>query len=95
MTTRKSLRLGLVLAIALLVPVAAGARDKEDCAKLPASALQPRTCNPQAECLRLIPTSVSDKERAARQRDCQNQPTSGTCYGPEAYNPQEDCRKKR
>ena len=95
MRARDSLRLGLVFAIALLVPVGAGAKDKGDCAALPASALRPRACNPQAECLRLIPTTVSDKERGARQRDCQNQPTSGTCYGPEAYNPQEECRKKR
>src|SRR5437762_13034355 len=84
---------GLIFAIALALPAVASARDTGECAKLPASALRPRPCNPQAECLRLIPKDVPDKERAARQRDCQNQPKSGTCYGPDAYNPQEECTK--
>ena len=94
MTTRENLRLGLIFAMALLVPPVASARDGGDCATLPASALRPRPCDPQAECLRLIPKDVSGKELAARQRDCQNQPTSGTCYGPDAYNPQEECRRR-
>ncbi|PYM21295.1 MAG: hypothetical protein DMD81_00120 [Candidatus Rokuibacteriota bacterium] len=88
-------RFGLIFAVLLLAPTAASARNGNECSKLPASALRPRPCNPQAECLRLISKNVPEKERAARQRDCQNQPTSGTCYGPEAYNPQEECKKKR
>jgi hypothetical protein len=78
-----------------MVPVIASAKDRADCETLPGSALRPRPCNPQAECLKMIPANAPEKERAAREKDCKNQPTSGTCYGPEAYNPQEECRKKR
>jgi hypothetical protein len=30
----------------------------------------------------------------AARKDCQRLPTSGTCYGPETYNPQAECRER-
>ena len=28
-------------------------------------------------------------------RDCERLPASGTCYGPETYNPQAECRERQ
>jgi hypothetical protein len=28
-------------------------------------------------------------------RDCARLPTAGTCYGPETYNPQAECRERQ
>ena len=30
----------------------------------------------------------------AARKDCQRLPTSGTCYGPDSYNPQAECRER-
>jgi hypothetical protein len=32
---------------------------------------------------------------AAARGDCQRLPTSGTCYGPDTYNPQAECRERQ
>jgi hypothetical protein len=83
---------GLLGALVLAAP--GGVRAQADCGGLPKSAQKPRTCNPQEECLKLIPAGLDGKARAAATRECQRQPTSGVCYGPDVYNPQADCREK-
>jgi hypothetical protein len=30
----------------------------------------------------------------AARKDCQRLPTGGTCYGPDTYNPQAECRER-
>jgi hypothetical protein len=62
------------------------------CDALPRSALRTRACNPQQECLKAIPKGVADAALAGRRKECERLPTSGLCHGPEAYDPQAECR---
>ena len=83
--------LALIAAIALTaVPAAAQPRD---CGSLPASAQKARTCNPQQECLAQVEGKLKGPALDSARKDCQRLPTSGTCYGPETYNPQAECRE--
>ena len=83
-------RLGLILIVWFVAaPIAIGAAA--DCRSLPASALKPRACSPRDECLRLIPRDLQGQALEAARRDCQRQPASGICHGPERYNPQAAC----
>ena len=85
------LLLALVAAIALAaVPAAAQPRD---CGSLPASAQKARTCNPQQECIAQVEGKLKGPALDSARKDCQRLPTSGTCYGPETYNPQAECRE--
>jgi hypothetical protein len=80
----------------LVVPVTAPPADsrERDCETLPASALRPYTCSPRAECLKRIPNNLDPRRLDARQRECNEQPTSGRCFGPESYDPRKDCRER-
>jgi hypothetical protein len=86
---------GLV-ALALFAggPAVARAADKA-CESLPRSALKTRSCNPQADCLRAIPSELKGGARAAREKECSRLPLAGMCYGPDRYDPQSDCRSSR
>jgi hypothetical protein len=86
----RAFELGLVLiAWFVAAPVALGAAT--DCSALPTSALKPRACSPQQECLRLIPKDLQGPALEAARRDCQRQPASGICHGPERHNPRAAC----
>jgi hypothetical protein len=63
----------------------------QDCSKLPTSAQRARPCNPQQECLAQVERRLTGPALESGRRDCQRLPTSGTCYGPETYNPQAEC----
>lgn len=82
----------VVLALSAGSPAVAVA-DKA-CESLPRSALKTRSCNPQADCLRAIPGELKGGARAAREKECSRLPQAGTCYGPDRYDPQSDCRRK-
>jgi hypothetical protein len=86
-----SILLGAVL---LLAPLAAPAQA-QDCSSLPASAQRARTCNPQQECVAKVEGSLKSPALDAARKDCQRLPTAGTCYGPETYNPQAECRERQ
>lgn len=92
----KKARVGLLVAACvcgLAMPTARAAA--QDCASLPQSAQRPRACNPQAECLTLIRKDLKGPAVEAARADCARLPTSGTCYGPDRYDPQAECREKR
>jgi hypothetical protein len=81
----------LVAALALAaLPAAAQPRD---CGSLPATAQKARTCNPQQECVAQVEGKLKGPALDSARKDCQRLPTSGTCYGPETYNPQAECRE--
>jgi hypothetical protein len=80
---------------ALPVHVGTVAAQGRDCASLPTTAQKARTCSPQAECLAQVERSLKGQALDASRRDCQRLPTSGTCYGPETYNPQAECRERQ
>jgi hypothetical protein len=84
----------IALALAIGAPGTASAADKA-CESLPRSALKTRSCNPQADCLRAIPSQLKGGSRAAREKECSRLPLAGTCYGPDRYDPQSDCRSSR
>ena len=82
--------------VALLVigsPAVGAARDQ--CERLPRTALKTRACNPKAECLSAIPKNLPPDVRAAREKECSRQPAAGVCYGPDRYDPQADCKDTR
>jgi hypothetical protein len=67
----------------------------QDCANLPATAQRARTCNPQQECVAQVERSLKGPALESARRDCQRLPASGTCYGPETYSPQAECRERQ
>jgi len=83
----------LVLAWLTLVALPAAAQPG-DCGALPSSAQKARTCNPQQQCLAQVQGKLRGGALDAARKDCQHLPTSGTCYGPETFNPQADCREQ-
>ena len=86
----------LVPLIAALTLVAVPAvAQPQDCGSLPRSAQRARTCNPQQECLAKVQGKLRGHALESAQRDCQRLPTSGTCYGPETYDPQAECRQQQ
>jgi hypothetical protein len=82
----------IVFASILLAPLAAAAQD---CSTLPTSAQRARACNPQQECVARVEQRLRGPALDAARRDCQRLPSAGTCYGPETYNPQADCRERQ
>ena len=66
-----------------------------DCGALPSSAQRARTCNPQQQCLAQVEGKLKGPALEAARKDCQRLPTSGTCYGPETFNPQAECREQQ
>jgi hypothetical protein len=87
--------LTLALAAALSIAPAAAHAQRRDCDALPTSAQRPRPCNPQQECLAKVQSTLAGAALASAQEGCRRMPTSGTCYGPETYNPQAECRKQQ
>jgi hypothetical protein len=79
---------------ALLRVAGTAAAQSQDCSRLPTSAQRARTCNPQQECLAQVERTLKGPALESGRRDCQRLPTSGTCYGPETYNPQAECRER-
>jgi hypothetical protein len=66
-----------------------------DCGALPTSAQKARTCNPQQQCLAQVEGKLTGPALESARKDCQRLPTSGTCYGPDTFNPQAECREQQ
>jgi len=84
-----------LLLSALPVDVRSVAAQARDCTSLPTTAQKARSCSPQAECLAQVEKTLKGQALEASRRDCHRLPTSGTCYGPETYNPQAECRERQ
>ena len=86
----------LVLATAAIALTALpAAAQPRDCGSLPSSAQKARTCNPQQECVARLEGKLKGPALESARRDCQRLPTSGTCYGPDTFNPQAECREAK
>ena len=86
----------LVLAISVVALAALpAAAQPKDCGSLPSSAQKARTCNPQQECVAQVEGKLKGPALESARKDCQRLPSSGTCYGPDTYNPQADCRQQQ
>jgi hypothetical protein len=85
-------RLGLCAVLLAVAPIVAAAQPVEGCLALPTEAQRPRACNPRSECLSQVTLRFQGRSSFQdTQKNCQRMPTSGTCYGPETYNPQAEC----
>lgn len=87
-------RLALALLASLALTALPAAAQPKDCGSLPTSAQKAHTCNPQQECVGQVENKLKGSTLDAARKDCQRMPTSGTCYGPETYNPQAECRER-
>jgi hypothetical protein len=87
--------MSILLGATLLLAAGPVTAQPQDCGSLPSSAQRARTCNPQAECVGKVEQRLKGQALDAARRDCQRLPTAGTCYGPETYNPQADCRERQ
>jgi hypothetical protein len=85
----------ILFGASLLLAALPGAARAQDCGSLPSSAQRARSCNPQQECLAKVEQRLKGPGLEAARRDCQRLPTAGTCYGPETYNPQAECRARQ
>jgi hypothetical protein len=83
-----------ILLAVLALMAAPAAAQPGDCGALPRSAQKARTCNPQQDCLAKV-DRLKGAARDAARKDCQRLPSSGTCYGPDTFNPQADCRERQ
>jgi hypothetical protein len=90
----KSLALLLASLVALAVAALPAAAQPRDCGSLPTSAQKSHTCNPQQECVAKLESKLKGPALDAARKDCQRLPSSGTCYGPDTYNPQAECRDR-
>jgi len=90
----KSLTLLLAAVVVLALTALPAAAQPKDCGSLPTSAQRSHTCNPQQECVAKVESKLKGPALDAARRDCQRLPSSGTCYGPETYNPQAECRER-
>jgi hypothetical protein len=86
---------GTVLVAALVLAAVPVVAQPTDCGSLPTSAPRPRSCNPQEECLVKVEQRLKGSALDAARRDCQRLPAAGTCYGPQTYNPQAECRARQ
>jgi hypothetical protein len=84
-----------ILAAGLLLAALPAAAQPPDCGSLPQTAQRARTCNPQQECLARVEQRLKGPALEAARRDCARLPTAGTCYGPETYSPQAECRERQ
>jgi hypothetical protein len=80
------------LLLTAAVPVVAWSQD---CSSLPTSAQKARSCSPRQECVAQVERSLKGPALESARRDCQRLPQSGTCYGPETYSPQAECRERQ
>jgi hypothetical protein len=85
----------ILLGAALLLAPLPAAAQPQDCGSLPTSAQRARACNPRQECVARVEQRLEGAARDAARRDCQRLPTTGTCYGPETFNPQAECRQRQ
>ena len=88
-------RVLLLLVAALALATLPAAAQPKDCGALPSSAQKARTCNPQQECVAQLEGKLKGLALESGRKDCQRLPTSGTCYGPDTFNPQADCREQQ
>ena len=86
-------RVLLPLVAALALAALPAAAQPKDCGALPSSAQKARTCNPQQECVAQLEGKLKGPALESARKDCQRLPTSGTCYGPDTFNPQAECRE--
>ncbi len=84
-----------VVFASLLLSAVPAAAQSQDCGSLPTAAQKARSCSPQQECLAQIEKSLKGPALESGRRDCERLPTSGTCYGPQTYNPQAECRDRQ
>lgn len=84
----------LALLVALALTAVPAAAQPKDCSSLPTSAQKSHTCNPQQECVAKVENKLKGPALDAARKDCRRLPTSGTCYGPDTYNPQAECRER-
>jgi len=84
----------LAVLVALAWTAVPAAAQPKDCGSLPTSAQKSRTCNPQQECVAQVENKLKGPAMDAARKDCQRLPTGGTCYGPDTYNPQAECRER-
>jgi len=83
------------VAAALLLSTAGIAfAQAKNCSSLPTFAQRPRPCNPQLECMRLMGRTLQPQNLDNARRACSHHPTAGTCYGPDQYNPQAECKAR-
>ena len=87
------IRVLLLLVAAVALAALPAAAQPRDCGALPSSAQKARTCNPQQECVAQVEGKLKGPALESARKDCQRLPTSGTCYGPDTFNPQADCRE--
>ena len=78
---------------ALLLTALPALAQPSDCGALPNFAQKARTCNPQQQCLAQVEGKLKGPALDSARKDCQRLPTSGTCYGPDTFNPQAECRE--
>ena len=90
----KSLALLLASVAVLALTALPAAAQPRDCGSLPTSAQRSHTCNPQQECVAKVESKLKGPALDAARKDCQRLPSSGTCYGPDTYNPQAECRER-
>ena len=83
----------LLLVAALALAALPAAAQPRDCGSLPAMAQKARTCNPQQECVAQVEGKLKGPALDSARKDCQRLPTTGTCYGPDTFNPQAECRE--
>lgn len=84
-----------ILFASLLLTGLPAVAQSQDCSSLPASAQKARSCSPQQECLAQVERTLKGPALESARRDCQRLPRSGTCYGPETYSPQAECRERQ
>jgi hypothetical protein len=84
-----------LLLASLALTVVPALAQPSDCGALPNSAQRARTCNPQEQCLAQVVKKLKGSALEAAKRDCERLPTSGTCYGPDTFNPQAECREQQ
>ena len=87
-------RVVFLLLAALPLTALPAVAQPTDCGALPSSAQKARTCNPQQQCLAQVEGKLTGPALDSARKDCQRLPTAGTCYGPDTFNPQADCREE-
>jgi len=85
----------ILFASLLLAAALPAAAQSQDCSSLPASAQKARSCSPQQECVAKVEQRLKGPALESARRDCARLPASGTCYGPETYSPQAQCRERQ
>ena len=86
-------RVVLLVLAALALSALPALAQPSDCGALPSAAQKAHTCNPQQQCLAQVEGKLKGPALDSARKDCQRLPTSGTCYGPDTFNPQAECRE--